>query len=108
MTLQEFVKVFTKICIAFNQPVQEAQVVIYYEYLNKYDLKSFARAANNLIRSLRFLPKVAEIIDEIRNLPKEASNCVQLENKEIMPTSAEVKKIIKELLESLDMGRVEI
>lgn len=103
MEIKEFSMQFAKMCLAFNQEPQEGQILVYYEYLRQYPIDHFAYAVNVMIRGSSFFPKVSELIGEIKNMPPERSNCLQIESKETLPSRQEVRKIIRDLASKLEM-----
>ena len=103
MDLKEFSVPYTKLCFSFNQQIQQGQLLAYFEQLNMFDVEKLKEACWNLARTSTFFPKIAEIIDEIKSVQLKPNLVYkQLENKETIPQQEEVRKMIKDLIKTLD------
>lgn len=98
MQFNDFMAAYTKLCIAYSQPVKEFQAQVYYEQLNRYTKKELDMAIAYLIGASKFFPKVAEIIEEIKAIPKLPGDFIQIQApKEVIPSREEAQKRLREL-----------
>lgn len=72
MTKEDFLPIYTALCNAFSAEFDKGRFEIYLAMLKKYDKKNIERAIAKCIITLKFFPKIAEIVERIEK-PKRAS-----------------------------------
>lgn len=102
MQLSEFAKQYEKLCHAYDRECKKGQLAIYYEYLGARDVKALEYAVNKIILSKTFFPKVAEIIDEMKDYKEIIPVERQLSNHDepIIP-KLEMKEKIRQMISGL-------
>lgn len=102
VNINEFSVGYAKLCAAFNQEAKEAQMIVYYEHLDKIPYDKFMTAVYWIIKTNKFFPKVAELIEEIRAIPERPNlNNPALSSGEKMLSKEEVHKIIENIKQGI-------
>ncbi len=65
MEKSQFYYLMVRLTTAFNEPMDEERVKIYYEFLGKEDYQKTFDAINNLIKESKWFPKIADLEKEI-------------------------------------------
>lgn len=63
MTKEELVKGVTYLGMAYGKEFSSKECEQYYDFLKEYNYQTLVTAIKNLIRTTKFLPKIAELIE---------------------------------------------
>ena len=61
--------ILVKISVLYNEPPSEQKLMIYCSILSEYDLKDIKAAIKEAVKTCKYYPSLAEIIDIIKNKP---------------------------------------
>lgn len=64
MKQEEFVKGLTYLGLAYGKEYNQIETTQIYEFLKEYNYETFTRAIKNIIRTSKFIPKIADLIEE--------------------------------------------
>lgn len=64
MKQEEFVKGLTYLGLAYGKEFNQMETKQIYEFLKEYNYETFTKAIKNIIRSSKFVPKIADLIEE--------------------------------------------
>ena len=63
MKQEEFVKGLTYLGLAYGKEFNQMETKQIYEFLKEYNYETFTKAINSIIRSSKFVPKIADLIE---------------------------------------------
>ena len=63
MKQEEFVKGLTYLGLAYGKEYNQMETKQIYEFLKEYNYETFTKAINSIIRSSKFVPKIADLIE---------------------------------------------
>ena len=64
MKQEEFVKGLTYLGMAYGKEYNQMETKQIYEFVKEYNYETFVKAINNIIRTSKFVPKIADLIEE--------------------------------------------
>lgn len=64
MKQEEFVKAIAYLGMAYNKEYSQAETMQMYEFLKEYNYETFTKAIKNIIKTSKFVPKIADLIEE--------------------------------------------
>ena len=64
MKQEEFVKGLTYLGLAYGKEFNQMETKQIYEFVKEYNYETFVKAINSIIRTSKFVPKIAELIEE--------------------------------------------
>lgn len=64
MKQEEFVKAIAYLGMAYNKEYSQAETMQMYEFLKEYNYQTFTKAIKNIIKTSKFVPKIADLIEE--------------------------------------------
>ncbi len=64
MKMEEFIKAVSYLGMAYGKEYSQAETMQMYQFLKDYNYQTMIDAVNNIIRKSKFLPKIAELIEE--------------------------------------------
>lgn len=64
MKMEEFVKAVSYLGMAYGKEYSQAETMQMYQFLKDYDYQTIINAVNSIIRTSKFVPKIAELIEE--------------------------------------------
>lgn len=64
MKQEEFVKGLTYLGMAYGKEYNQMETKQIYEFVKEYNYETFVKAINSIIRTSKFVPKIAELIEE--------------------------------------------
>jgi len=67
MKQEEFVKGLTYLGLAYGKEFTQLETQQMYDFLKEYNYDTFTKAVKNIIRSSKFIPKIADLIEECEN-----------------------------------------
>ena len=67
MKQEEFVKGLTYLGIAYGKEFNQIETQQMYDFLKEYTYETFIKAIKNIIRTSKFVPKIADLIEECEN-----------------------------------------
>ena len=101
MKKEEFGYEYKKLCDAFDKEIKEGQMLVYYEYLAGRKKEALHYAVNELILGSKFFPKIAEIIEIMKEYKEKIPVERQLqgaEEEESVPMPDDVRAMIQSML----------
>ena len=63
MKQEEFVKGLTYLGMAYGKEYNQMETKQIYEFVKEYNYETFTKAINSLIRTSKFVPKIADLIE---------------------------------------------
>lgn len=70
MKIEEFVKAMSILGTAYNKEFTQIQIITWYEYFKLISLECFKKAIKQIIPKNKFMPSIAELLEECRNVSK--------------------------------------
>lgn len=70
MKIKEFIKAMSILGTAYNKEFTQEQIGIWYESFNDVDYELFKQAIKKIVKKNKFMPSIAELLDECRNVSK--------------------------------------
>lgn len=67
MKMEEFIKVISYLGMAYGKEYSQAETQQMYEFLKEYNYQTMIDAVKSLIRTSKFVPKIADIIEACEN-----------------------------------------
>ena len=64
MKQEEFVKGLTYLGLAYGKEYTQIETKQIYDFLKEYNYETFTMAVKNIIRTSKFVPKIADLIEE--------------------------------------------
>ena len=64
MKQEEFVKGLTYLGLAYGKEYTQIETKQIYDFLKEYNYETFTKAIKNIIRTSKFVPKIADLIEE--------------------------------------------
>ena len=68
ITKEQFAKAMLYLGMAYNKEIQQGTIQIWYEYFKEGDINVLMRAVKNISANNKFLPTVAELIEECEKI----------------------------------------
>ncbi len=68
ITKEQFAKAMLYLGMAYNKEIQQGTIQIWYEYFKEGDINVLMKAIKNISASSKFLPTVAELIEECEKI----------------------------------------
>lgn len=72
MKQEEFVKAIAYLGMAYNKEYSQAETMQMYDFLKEYNYQTFTKAIKNIIKTSKFVPKIADLIEECENCKSSA------------------------------------
>lgn len=88
MKQEEFVKGLTYLGLAYGKEFTQLETKQMYDFLKEYNYETFSKAIKNIIRTSKFIPKIADLIEECESCKSTTRNEVV----EFMKTSGYFKQ----------------
>lgn len=67
MKQEEFVKGLTYLGLAYGKEFTQLETKQIYDFLKQYNYETFTKAIKNIIKTSKFIPKIADLIEECEN-----------------------------------------
>lgn len=101
----DFLKMFTELCAAYDKPLNEITAITYYKFLSKYPADRIGIVINDWIEHEDYFPRISKLIVEMKyGKGQRAGTDRQLKEKpEEIPTSMPTE--IKDILKNMDINQ---
>lgn len=70
MKIEEFIKAMSILGTAYNKEFTQVQIITWYEYFKLTRLDCFKKAIRQIIPRNKFMPSIAELLDECKSTSK--------------------------------------
>lgn len=91
---------WAKLCAAYPRiPLSKATIVVYHEKLGRFPIDEIMRAVDHCIETCEFFPAVAELLTEIKALPRPTRAPKLIESKQWDPRVSSLVQDLKKQFE---------
>jgi hypothetical protein len=102
MTFEEFTREYERLCFGFRVEFNEGEVLAYFDILRGYSKEQMRIASLRIMENHRYFPKIAEIVEEIHEIPSQTGIIdLQLKSGDKLPTDEERREYMGKLREML-------
>jgi len=88
---------YARMGLAYDKEVKQGQMAVYYEFLQSYSVEALRYAIKHAIPSIKWFPKVSELVEIMSGYKPIIQADRQLKEAEPVPPTEEFKNILNNL-----------